>query len=60
MHVTDKKIFKLLPNQGKLITSFHHDMNNKSWEDRNIESEKSAVDGDNVPATESEVDVEKI
>jgi hypothetical protein len=31
-----------------------------SWEGRNIESEKSAVDGDDVPATESEVDVEKI
>jgi hypothetical protein len=36
-------------------------MNNKVGKiDWNIESEKSAVDGDNVPATESEVDVEKI
>jgi hypothetical protein len=36
-------------------------MNNKVGKsDKNIESEKSVVDGDDVPATESEVEFEKI
>jgi hypothetical protein len=55
-----KKIFKLLPNQRKLITFLHLDVNKKVGRDRNTKSKKLAIHGADVPATEKEVDIEKI